>query len=60
MVCYLFFSFLETIFSVGCVLLYVIIYACHVYCICSNGFLYMQDAWTELGRPCGIHQKQVA
>ena len=20
----------------------------------------MQDVWTELGRPCGIHQKQVA
>ena len=22
-------------------------------------FFFLQDVWTELGRPCGIHQKQV-
>ena len=31
-----------------------------VQCIMISYFLFsIQDVWTELGRPCGIHQKQV-
>lgn len=47
-------------FSVDCILSnYFIIHVMMTESTMQSYLVFMQDVWTELGRPCGIHQKQV-